>query len=158
MPNWCDNTLRIWAPDGVEESRLLEVEELLRDDHSMLSFRKVLPVPPEIDQHEDGMVGYNWRVENWGTKWDAHPEMIELERGHRELIYGFHTAWAPPLPVVAELSRAFQDLVIGLAWDEPGMDFGGYAMFRAGDRSDFLEGGSRSSTWDEMLEMNAEWS
>jgi len=156
MPNWCDNTLVIFAPDG-EEPRLLEVEELLRVEGSVISFRKVLPVPPEVEEADDWLVGYNWRVNNWGTKWDVNPEMVEFERGDRELIYRFSTAWAPPEPVAEHLSRLFPTLVFGLAWDEPGMDFGGYAMFRAGDCFDLVEGGSRASTWDEILEIQVEW-
>jgi len=157
MPNWCENTLRIFAPDG-EGPRLLEVEELLKSPISVLSFRNVLPIPDEVDRAEDGMVGYNWRVDNWGTKWDVNPEMVEFERGDQELVYRFSTAWAHPEPVAEHLSRIFPTLVVGLAWDEPGMDFGGYALFRGGDVSDLVEGGSRASTWDEILELYAEWS
>jgi len=157
MPNWCENTLRIFAPDG-EGPRLLEVEELLRSEVSTLSFRNVLPIPSEVDRAEDGMVGYNWRVDNWGTKWDVNPEQVDLERLDEELVYGFCTAWGPPVPVVVELSRLFPTLVVGLAWDEPGMDFGGYGLFRGGEEVDRVDGGSRASTWDEILELYAEWS
>lgn len=158
MPNWCNNVLSIYFPgDGdVPGERLRELREFVATDDEPLSFRRILPVPVEVDNDPDGMVGYNWRVDNWGTKWEAHE--VEARPGMCEIEFFFDTAWAPPVPVVQELSRLFPDAVVGLAYDEPGMDFGGYVMFREGEVVEGAEGGSRAYSWADQMEMMGEWS
>lgn len=155
MPNWCENTMRVWTRN---EAVLDAVEAFLKDGDRPISFDRVMPVPEDVENNPDGLVGYYWRIDNWNTKWDAHPENSSVDRLNEELVYAFLTAWSPPLPIAAALSLEFADVTVGLSWDEPGMDFGGYAIFRNGAEVSRAEGGSRSSTWDDLLELEGEWS
>jgi hypothetical protein len=85
--------------------------------------------PPFKDGFNSG--GYEWCVENWGTKWNAHE--VRLVRRKRSLVYIFDTAWSPPIPVVLAMSRRFPDLTFTLRYWEGGMGFKG--IFKAkGDK------------------------
>ena len=68
---------------------------------------------------------YDWRVQNWDTKWDAYdinfldedPECTEIE---------FNTAWSPPEAICTELREQYPDLSFSWFYDEPGCEIAGY--------------------------------
>ena len=68
---------------------------------------------------------YDWRVQNWGTKWDCYdvevtdddPEQVEIE---------FNTAWSPPEAICTELREQYPDLSVSWFYDEPGCEIAGY--------------------------------
>ena len=68
---------------------------------------------------------YDWRLQNWDTKWDAYdvvvtdddPDCTEIE---------FNTAWSPPEAVCSALREQYPDLAVSWFYDEPGMEFAGY--------------------------------
>ena len=68
---------------------------------------------------------YDWRVQNWDTKWDAYdvtvtdddPECLEVE---------FSTAWSPPTAICNQIREDFPDIAISWFYDEPGCELAGY--------------------------------
>ena len=69
---------------------------------------------------------YDWRVQNWDTKWDCYdvevvdpdPENLEIE---------FNTAWNPPEAICEALREKYEDTVaISWFYDEPGCEIAGY--------------------------------
>ena len=69
---------------------------------------------------------YDWRLQNWDTKWDCYdvdivdddPENMEIE---------FNTAWSPPEAICHALREKFEDTVsISWFYDEPGCEIAGY--------------------------------
>ena len=79
---------------------------------------------PSTGQADDRW--YDWRVQNWDTKWDAYdvevvdpdPENLEIE---------FNTAWSPPEAICHALREKYQDTVaISWFYDEPGCEIAGY--------------------------------
>ena len=44
---------------------------------------------------------YGWRIENWGTKWNAYNEYFDSAAN----VIGFSTAWSCPLPVLDKLAE-----------------------------------------------------
>ena len=68
---------------------------------------------------------YDWRVQNWDTKWDAYdvvvtdddPESVEIE---------FNTAWSPPEAICYALREQYPDVSISWFYDEPGCEIAGY--------------------------------
>ena len=68
---------------------------------------------------------YDWRVQNWDTKWDAYdvvvtdddPESVEIE---------FNTAWSPPEAICHALREQYPDVSISWFFDEPGCEIAGY--------------------------------
>ena len=68
---------------------------------------------------------YDWRNQNWDTKWDAYdvvvtdddPECTEIE---------FNTAWSPPEAICHALREQYPDVSISWFYDEPGCEVAGY--------------------------------
>ena len=88
MPNWCSNSISIQGPtdkirtiwhranDSVEYSGLLnamvEMPEELRGTTSPGD-------PDEVLQEKYGASNwYDWRVSNWGTKWDIDNQGLPI--------------------------------------------------------------------------------
>ena len=68
---------------------------------------------------------YDWRVQNWDTKWDAYdvvvtdddPENVEIE---------FNTAWSPPEAICNQIREDYPDVSVSWFYDEPGCEIAGY--------------------------------
>ena len=75
------------------------------------------------DQQDDRW--YDWRVQNWDTKWDAYdvvvtdddPESVEIE---------FNTAWSPPEAICSAIREQYPDVSVSWFFDEPGCEIAGY--------------------------------
>lgn len=48
---------------------------------------------------------YEWRIQNWGTKWNAMPYDEDFEETENEI--RFSTAWSPPIGIVRILASRF---------------------------------------------------
>ena len=143
MPNHCHNRVTFYSDDKPELIQKLhkifkseevftqfvpepdwattpnEAGELSAKDPSEPMF------PPKFP---DGTVDdrwYNWRLQNWGTKWDCY----EVDIDDSELEYGFEvtfdTAWSPPEEICAAIKEQF-DVSCSWFFDEPGMEVAGY--------------------------------
>ena len=68
---------------------------------------------------------YDWRIQNWDTKWDAYdvvvtdedPECTEVE---------FNTAWCPPEAICHAIREQYPDVSVQWFYDEPGCELAGY--------------------------------
>ena len=68
---------------------------------------------------------YDWRCQNWDTKWDAYdvvvtdddPESVEIE---------FNTAWSPPEAICERIREDYPDVSVSWFYDEPGCEIAGY--------------------------------
>ena len=69
---------------------------------------------------------YDWRVQNWDTKWDAYDvEVVDPDPENMEI--EFNTAWAPPEAICHALRKKYEDTVaISWFYDEPGCEVAGY--------------------------------
>ena len=67
---------------------------------------------------------YEWRIEYWGTKWNASEYRLGSENGE----VWFETAWSHPLPILEALSQQFPyDLfVVSYADEDIGSNAGAY--------------------------------
>ena len=72
---------------------------------------------------------YDWNVRNWGTKWDVavswdeeYPDTqiyeYKSEGEDHWVVYGFNTAWSPPVPAMIKLSELVPNCVITLSYEE----------------------------------------
>ena len=69
---------------------------------------------------------YNWRVHNWGTKWDCYSlEIDECDMPHGFEV-NFETAWSPPEEICNAIREQYDDLSISWFYDEPGCEIAGY--------------------------------
>lgn len=106
MPNYCHNTL-IFNSD---KDTILQLKSDIINNDNMLSFEKLLPTPVElitknIKSNDELLIlqqkygydnWYNWRIANWGTKWDAIDSVINFE-DQNNINISFETAWCPPM-------------------------------------------------------------
>jgi hypothetical protein len=71
---------------------------------------------------------WDWRIQNWGTKWNTYDD--ELCEINETLEYRFNTAWSPPEMAVAHLREIYKEERDGVSitafYDEPGMEIAGY--------------------------------
>jgi hypothetical protein len=93
---------------------------------------------------------HRWRIERWGTKWDATFDGPGAAVGHADAdvgasveaqgitatpevaIYKFDTAWSPPIPFAVRASELFAALELTLRFGEPGGGFAGQTRAVAG--------------------------
>ena len=147
MPNWCYNRVTAYG----DEDKLKEIEKIFE---SKTPFNDIFPMPdwkntpnengelPILKQefNKDGSLfyetynfpsgknddrWYDWRLQNWDTKWEASE--IEFECDDSEIItITFDTAWSPPEGVVRKLREKFPDVSFSCFYDEPGCEIAGY--------------------------------
>jgi len=116
MPNWCSNNVTINHDDPAKLAELVDAYkrgELL--EHC-------LPTPKDENGELD-KDWYNWRCNNWGTKWDVGGEYAFYDDTPEGLALSFSSAWSPPI--------AFYEFMKGQGFDirasyfEPGIGFCG---------------------------------
>jgi hypothetical protein len=119
MPNWCDNNLYISHPDKKMMKKALNawnkgkfLSTLVPEpDYTKVKVKPTFdsshitgtPKPEFVDPEQ---AWWDWRVQNWGTKWDigwdSHQDKAELSGDH-DMFVNFQSAWSPPLDAYATL-------------------------------------------------------
>ena len=175
MPNWCDNSIKIKGP----KDKIKKIwDEAQKEDKGLLS--AIYPMPEALEDTTspapkegtpqplvDGFDNwYDWRVQNWGTKWDItlsdgdHGlKFIDHEDGEAEINGWFMSAWSPPTGVMDKLLDDHNDIDVSMYYYEGGCDFMGcwdngdddcYAPSDYKSTDDFWQDGI-GSTLDEMF-------
>ena len=142
MPNWCTNYVDITSDDKAAFAELLK-----KIDHKDGFFQQVLPCPAELVDNDLTTWGgtdeeqaareikkkemaetygspswYEWRIDNWGTKWDVNGfELFEIDGNTIRL--QFDTAWSPPIEIYHALKD--QGFTINAEYIDEGMGFVG---------------------------------
>lgn len=133
MPNWCMNELTVFGNKD-------DVETLINNMKYFDTEFSLEKIAPEPDVVEDW---HQWRLENWGTKWDVEAQITEsgfiVGTTSKYAKFVFDSAWNPPTAAIEELARKFPALSFHLAYDEPGMDFSGVIYWSDGKRIDEYE-------------------
>jgi len=96
MPNHTDNRVILSHADSQKIDDIYNV--MNTDDASLL--QHIIPMNESL---LDGGDWYEWRLDNWGTKWDiyeTHCTRIDANT----LSMTFYTAWSPPIPVFDKLT------------------------------------------------------
>ena len=149
MPNWCSNEVTI---EGTKEDMAKFVEECFTDFQGtpVLDFNKVMPEPdynkPQKDgTHNNGVQKelhdvmpdwWNWRNNNWGTKWNLVPdpegnltgyEVVGQDDGFIQL--EFETAWSPPNGIYNEIWTKYPDLTVSWFYREDGCQMAGWLPY-----------------------------
>ena len=141
MPNHCHNRVTVYSSNTEDVAK---IKQIFEDENC---FGQIIPEPdwpntPNKDgelpvKHEDPWLTYrwsngrqddrwyDWRVQNWDTKWDCYdvevidddPEQVEIE---------FNTAWSPPEAICHALREQYPDLSVSWFYAEPGCEIAGY--------------------------------
>ena len=150
MPNHCHNRVTFYASPK-HNDQIAKIKQMFLDENI---FGQIIPEPDWANTplmsnelkflgRERGKVGelpvngrfqstdqqddrwYDWRIQNWDTKWDAYdvvvtdddPDCTEIE---------FNTAWSPPEAICHALREQYPDVDISWFYDEPGCEIAGY--------------------------------
>ncbi len=122
MPNWCFNELTI---TGNKES-LQEFKIKVKGINTDICLNNFVPMPEELVDTispREKPNWYDWRLHNWGTKWDIDAHLVE--ESENMLIYEFESPWGPPGNWLRKVSLMFPWLSFELYYKEPGMCFQG---------------------------------
>jgi len=143
MPNWCDNQITITGPNSVID----KIEKIVKEednDNGLLQF--FYPMPKELsdttspsssaDKPQPMVDGfdnwYDWRVENWSTKWDVcefygldRQYLTEQSEGESTISFAFSSAWAPPIGAYEKFLADNEECSLKAYYYEGGCDFMG---------------------------------
>ena len=139
MPNWCSNSITITGP--VDKIRDLYDNHVILDaDDETGLLDGMYPMPKHLHEtvspSENGEDWYNWRVNNWSTKWEVSSEGLEFSDngdGTAMITGWFDSAWAPPIGAYEHFTEQNPDCSVSASYYEPGMDFGGFWSTEHGD-------------------------
>ena len=141
-PGWTDNTLTVTGPREQlrEFKRVARAAEPDRETgtRAVLDFSGHRPMPPEVlvepgGSAPGGVPGwFAWRLENWGTKWNAVSPTLSGTLQSGELRYRFRTAWTPPVEWLQFVAAAHPGLRFELAYREELGKFRGVLRLEAG--------------------------
>ena len=154
MPNWCQNRLTV-TPDVDARDDMYKLIGFIEGDESEFDFNKVIPYPEKyakMDAEKDSSGfnagGYDWCIDNWGTKWNAC--YAEVTQNENSVEIHFDTAWSPSISITHRLSELFPTLTFEHMFEEGGMDYSGMYIFKAGEVIEEKHGGYGDiMLWDE---------
>jgi len=142
MPNWCDNQITITGPNSVID-KIEKIVKEEKEENGLLNFFH--PMPKELegttspssasDKPQPMIEGfdnwYDWRVENWGTKWELC-EFYGVDRQHLNdsldestISFAFSSAWAPPIGAYEQFLADNENCSLKAYYYEGGCDFMG---------------------------------
>jgi len=112
MPNWCDNTVYITHDDPKKIQVLVDAwkeNKFFGTIHPEPDYTKVKVKPtfPSIKGNNDPVnpesAWWDWRVQNWGTKWEITTDEAYIDIQENEIRASFATAWSPPTGIFDKL-------------------------------------------------------
>tara|TARA_R110002051_G_scaffold158392_1_gene229740 strand:+ start:458 stop:1165 length:708 start_codon:yes stop_codon:yes gene_type:complete len=166
MPNWCSNTTTVYGSvddltkfvEAVKcDERSDEVASDLGSFPEARIFDRLLPFPEnghattpsgvgnvfaKDDETAGTIDGYQWALDNWGTKWgdcntryEVAPQIAGVTGGTHVTFY-YDTAWAPAN--WTQIAKMYPDLTFITKYEESGMGFcGAWAWTKGEDVYDF---------------------
>lgn len=143
MPNWCNNSICITGPK--DKIKKLYDNHVVKNSSTGLLAGMVPPPKNMLLDNigtaerqfcaEQGIPNwYDWRIINWGTKWEINSDGLELTDngdGTAAIAGQFVSAWAPPIEAYNSFLRNNEDCSLISSYLELGYDFGG--IYKNGD-------------------------
>jgi len=152
MPNWCENTLVV-SGDKKTIKQFKQKAKGTDDEKGKndLSLGNFIPMPKELEDTTSpsepdtkkskelikkygAKNWYDWKIQNWGVKWDVKAELVSEEDGYLE--YVFDSPWSPPLEWLETVAKLYKTLFFRLKYEEEGMGFLGVAKAEKGKMDD----------------------
>lgn len=144
MPNWCYNTLTITGEPKELNKLLKKVERTKSEglaidyDPSKFAFNNIIPMPQEFNNNGEW---YAWRINNWGTKWEASIDYDTIDQWENgEVFIEFRTAWSPAEPIMDTLAKEGKKLSFEWKFYEESYAYWGHIFYEGGERVDEFEG------------------
>lgn len=140
MPNHCSQDLYVYG----DEQSIKDFIEFSKDSAGILSADKYIPYPQkykDMDQaakvaRENGQHiadgfnsgGYEWCLDNWGTKWGIYNAKLTKEKfsgSKSQVNYTFESAWSPATLIIKAMAEKYPSLRFKLKYYEMGAGFKG---------------------------------
>ena len=154
MPNHCYNRVTIYGSGNDTDETRTQIAKLKEIFEGESIFPQIIPEPdwantPLMSKdvkgivYDRGKVGelpidgrfsstdrqddrwYDWRIQNWDTKWDAYDVSID-DDDPEQLEVSFNTAWSPPEAICSKIREDYPDVSVSWFYDEPGCEIAGY--------------------------------
>jgi hypothetical protein len=127
MPNWCSNEIDVSFDTTEEYDAFKEFALTEIDGEIILDFSKIIPPPEKFSGDNPAEGWYEWRLENWGTKWSLNEMSYEeYVNGDGASMY-FDTAWSPPQGIYEKLvDEFFPKMAMNWFYKEEGMQISGW--------------------------------
>jgi hypothetical protein len=118
-----------WVPEEVKtQEQLIE----FFTEHYPKEMRLAEVYKDNVDKYGHP-TWYGWKVHNWGTKWDLHVEVHEVEVDEPEMwVLSFDSAWSPPEAAIHKIAADYPELQFEISYHEPGCDFAGFTTWEKG--------------------------
>ena len=91
-------------------------------------FNLIAPIPQDI---LEANLDYQWRINNWGNKWDGTNAYVDLD--DEQIFISVETAWSPCDKITYKLIELCPGLDIYHEYYEPGEGYIGYIKHNCGD-------------------------
>jgi hypothetical protein len=113
MPNWCDNAVYITHDDPKKIQILVDAWKASKffgtiypePDYTKVEVRPTFPsIKGNNDPVNPESAWWDWRVQNWGTKWEVASDDTSITHfGDNKIGMCFSTAWSPPTGIFDKL-------------------------------------------------------
>ncbi|NIS94934.1 MAG: hypothetical protein GTN97_03290 [Nitrosopumilaceae archaeon] len=122
MPNWNEATFEVVGDKSI-------IDEL---EKTQFDFEKIRPMPDEIWEKPNVPIEdipqlkgatspawYDWRLKNWGTKWNPNDDHRSVERiSDIKLKVSLTTAWCLPIEILKFITQKYGVSIIGTTIEE----------------------------------------
>ena len=136
MPNHCSNSVVVSRRAGSNNPSLSpatvinnHVTTQVRNTDGQTNYQdgefNFATIIPEPDWSNRGDEWYQWRISNWGTKWNAYNTDINDAGDIGEMettVINFDTAWSPPIGIMIAWSKMYPDFLFDWECDIEGED------------------------------------
>lgn len=96
MPNHTDNRVIL----SHDDTQMIDMIYNIMNTEDTPLCQTLIPMDEKL---LDGEGWYDWRLDNWGTKWDIYDATCDRMDANT-LVLNFYTAWSPPMPIYEKLT------------------------------------------------------
>jgi hypothetical protein len=131
MPNYVYNRLVVISKSSSDIQKFYTENKPVKQayqDEEVLSFN--MAIPDDYEGQVRTAIGRDWRIENWGCKWDA--SNTACKPGETKLEYTFTTPWSPPSAWLTTVSSKYPSLTFYLRFEDEAFAFFALAKVSSG--------------------------
>lgn len=120
-------SIHVWAGDKENKLAHEEAAQKLIDDGTV--DLKTAKQSFENEKKYEFPDWYDWRISNWGTKWDAYDQYKVDDN-----TIAFNTAWAAPAPVMEKLAKDNPNMRIDHKYADEMPNLVGHTIYERGEK------------------------
>jgi hypothetical protein len=132
MANFSENRIQILGTKENIEKLYQELEKLNVQTCENF-FDHFFPTPQAVDEKDGEGEWFDWRFDNWGTKWNPVPASIYMMRdSDTSILLSMNTAWGPPNKFLNHLSKKY-NMEVENEYEDLGNEFFGIYHCKNGE-------------------------